>query len=147
MAPRLIFGTATFGMDSTEFQDKQSVTSLLRTLQDAGISRYPPLNHGQSEALIGQARELSKDFVVDTKVFTDIQNDGSNDLRREAIQQSVNGSLQRLQRPEGVGRAARTNTLTTFSGIFLLTCPTSGQRALRSQSRPRNTARRANSKL
>jgi hypothetical protein len=49
MAPRLIFGTATLSMDSTEFQDKQSVNSLPQALRDAGISRldtgarYPPL--------------------------------------------------------------------------------------------------------
>ncbi|KAF2970690.1 hypothetical protein GQX73_g2912 [Xylaria multiplex] len=108
MAPQIIFGTAGLGMDKTAFQDASSVTHLLRTLQDLGISRldtgarYPPLSPGRSEQLLGEARELSRDFIVDTKVYTDTKKDGSGDLTLEAISKSADGSLQRLQRPEGV---------------------------------------------
>ncbi|KAI1276425.1 putative oxidoreductase [Xylaria sp. FL0933] len=108
MAPHIVFGTAGLGLDKTSFQDVGSVEHLLRTLRDLGISRldtgarYPPLNPGRSEQLLGEARELSRDFVIDTKVYTDAQKDGSGDLTREAISKSVNGSLQRLRRPEGV---------------------------------------------
>lgn len=109
MPPQLIFGTAGFGMDQTEFQSVESIKSLLNTLQDLGIrrldsgARYPPLNPGQSEALIGEARELSRDFLVDTKVYTDTRTDGSGDLTRDAVRKSVAGSLERLKRPEGMG--------------------------------------------
>lgn len=109
MTPQLVFGTASFGMDLSEFQDEHSVTSLLEILRNLGISRldtgarYPHLNRGRSEALIGEARKLSRDFAIDTKVFTNTQSDGSSDLKREAIQQSVKSSLQRLQEAEGVG--------------------------------------------
>ncbi|OTA61423.1 putative oxidoreductase [Hypoxylon sp. EC38] len=108
MPPQLIFGTAGFGMDQTEFQDLESVKSLLSTLRELGIrrldsgARYPPLNPGRSEALIGEAREVSRDFLVDTKVYTDTRTDGSGDLARDAVRKSVEGSLERLKRPEGV---------------------------------------------
>ncbi|KAI0428275.1 putative oxidoreductase [Xylaria sp. FL1042] len=108
MAPQIIYGTAGLGLDKTAFQDVDSVEYLLQTLQDLGINRldtgarYPPLNPGRSEQLLGEARELSRDFVIDTKVYTDAQKDGSGDLTLEAISKSVDGSLQRLQRPEGV---------------------------------------------
>lgn len=108
MSPQIIFGTASFGMEMTDFQDENSVTNLLRTLQDIGVSRldtgarYPPLNHGRSETLIGEARMFSKSFVVDTKVFTDTRTDGGGDLTCQAVQRSIDGSLQRLCRNEGV---------------------------------------------
>ncbi|KAI1779078.1 putative oxidoreductase [Hypoxylon cercidicola] len=108
MSPQLIFGTAVFGMDLTEFQDVSSVKSVLSTLQTLGIqrldsgARYPPLNPGRSESLIGEARELSRDFAVDTKVYTDTKTDGSGDLTRDAVRKSAAGSLERLQSPEGV---------------------------------------------
>ncbi|KAI1287516.1 putative oxidoreductase [Xylaria venustula] len=108
MAPQIVFGTAGFGMDKTAFQDAQSVKTLLSTLKDLGISRidtgarYPPLNPGRSEELLGEARDISRDFTIDTKVFTDTKTDGSGDLTPEAISKSANSSLQRLQRPEGV---------------------------------------------
>ncbi|KAI0105675.1 putative oxidoreductase [Nemania sp. FL0031] len=109
MAPQIIFGTGGLGMDKTAFQDADSVKTLLQTLQGLGISRldtaarYPPLNPGRSEQLLGEAGELSHDFVVDTKVYTDTRTDGSGDLTREAISKSVGESLQRLQRSETEG--------------------------------------------
>lgn len=47
MAPGIISGTASFGMDQTEFQDTESVKELLKTLQELNINhldsgaRYP----------------------------------------------------------------------------------------------------------
>ncbi|KAI0907276.1 putative oxidoreductase [Ustulina deusta] len=108
MAPQIIFGTAAFGMDKTAFQDVQSVKSLLATLKDLGIlridtgARYPPLKPGRSEELLGEARDISQDFIIDTKVFTDTKTDGSGDLTPEAISKSADSSLRRLRRPEGV---------------------------------------------
>ncbi|KAI1172240.1 putative oxidoreductase [Nemania sp. FL0916] len=108
MAPQFIFGTAGFGMDMTEFQDADFVKSLLTTLQDLGIShldtaaRDPVLNPGRSEELLGEARELSREFIVDTKVYTDNLRRGLGALTPEAISKSVDASLQRLHRPEGV---------------------------------------------
>ncbi len=62
MPPQLIFGTASFGMDMTEYQDAASVRNLLTTLQELGIhrldsgARYPPLKPGRAEELIGMAK-------------------------------------------------------------------------------------------
>lgn len=107
MAPQLVFGTGVLGMDEMEFQDSESVTKLLQTLRALGINRldtaarYPPFNPGKSEELLGAASTLSETFVVDTKVYTEV-GDGSGDLTREAMQRSVDGSLARLNRPQGV---------------------------------------------
>ena len=109
MAPQLIFGTATFGMDLTEFQDPSSVQALLKHLQELGVhrldsgARYPPMNPGRAEELIGETKEFSEGFTIDTKVYTDTTKDGSGDLTGEAIEKSVRASLQRLKRPNGVG--------------------------------------------
>ena len=108
MAPQLIFGTASFGMDMTEFQDPQSVQTLLKTLQDLGVSRldsgarYPPMKPGRAEELIGETKEFSGSFIIDTKVYTNTQRDGNGDLTGEAIEKSLLASLQRLQKPNGV---------------------------------------------
>lgn len=108
MAPQLIFGTASFGMDMTQFQDPSSIRNLLQSLQEHGIrrldsgARYPPLNPGRAEELIGETKECSSDFAIDTKVYTNTKTDGSGDLTGDAIVTSVQGSLQRLQRPNGV---------------------------------------------
>lgn len=108
MPPQLIFGTATFGMDMTEFQDSSSIQPLLQSLQDLGVhrldtgARYHPMRPGRAEELIGETKELSSKFTVDTKVYTDTQKDGSGDLTPEATDKSVTASLKRLSRDEGV---------------------------------------------
>ena len=104
MAPQLIFGTATLGMDLTEFQDDESVRNLLEILQNTGIdrldtgARYPPMRPGKAEELIGDSTELSAGFTLDTKVYTNTQTDGSGDLEGKAVEQSIRSSLQRLKR-------------------------------------------------
>ena len=109
MPPQLIFGTATFGMDMTAFQDASSVHALLSKLSELGIhrldtgARYPPMKPGRAEELIGETKELSQKFKVDTKVYTDTQKDGSGDLTGEAIERSVKASLSRLEREEVSG--------------------------------------------
>lgn len=119
MAPSIIFGTATFGMDLTEFQDVESVKSLLKTLRELNINRldsgarYPPLNPGRSEQLIGEAKDVSSDFAVDTKVYTDVRTDGSGDLARSVMAESSSASLKRLQRPEGASTYQSTSWLNT----------------------------------
>ncbi|KAK7737353.1 hypothetical protein SLS53_006656 [Cytospora paraplurivora] len=108
MAPNLIFGTSTFGMDMTEFQDAESVRSLLAILKELGIARldtaarYPPFKPGRSEQLLGEANELAANFLIDTKVYTDTSTDGSGDLTQDAVEKSVHASFERLRNPEGV---------------------------------------------
>ncbi|KAK6827300.1 Aldo reductase [Apiospora arundinis] len=111
--PQIIFGTATFGFPNSAFQDAEAVSELLRTLRDLGVTRldaaarYPPNSPGRAEELIGEATKEeagsgASAFLIDTKIMTDVSNDGSGDLAREAIEASSAASLQRLQRPEGV---------------------------------------------
>lgn len=108
MSPQLIFGTASFGMDMTDFQDAASVQRLLEVLQELGIqrldsgARYPPLNPGKAEELLGATRKLSRNFTIDTKVYTDTQTNGGGDLTSAAIAKSIEASLQRLKAVDGV---------------------------------------------
>lgn len=103
MPPQLIFGTASFGMDLTDFQDAASVQKLLKCLQEIGIrrldsgARYPPTNPGRSEDLTEETNALSGNFVIDTKVYTDVRTDGSGGLMTQAIRKSLASSLQRLR--------------------------------------------------
>lgn len=71
---------------------------------DSG-ARYPPMKPGKAEELIGETKEISGGFIIDTKVYTDIKTDGSGDLTIEAIEKSLQASLQRLQISDGVGSA------------------------------------------
>ena len=108
MAPQLIFGTATFGMDMTEFQDSTTVSSLLKELQGLGIrrldsgARYPPMKPGKAEQLIGETKDLSHTFLIDTKVYTDTRTDGSGDLTSSAVADSLQASLKRMKKSDGV---------------------------------------------
>ena len=101
MAPEIIFGTATFGMDKTNSRDSLAVKTLLKTLQKAGIhrldsaARYPPMKPGRSEELIGESKEVSSKFQIDTKVST--RTDPVGELTRAAVTESVNASLYRLK--------------------------------------------------
>ncbi|KAK4210381.1 putative oxidoreductase [Rhypophila decipiens] len=107
MAPQLILGTASFGMDMTEFQDADSVANILGKLEKLGINRvdtaarYPPPRPGRSEELIGEAMGqlggLDLNLSIDTKVYTNTATDGSGDLGREALLRSLGKSLQRLK--------------------------------------------------
>lgn len=105
MPPELIFGTASFGMDQTDFQGPSSIVPLLEELQRLDITRldsgarYPPGKPGLAEKLAGEVLP-ERGFVVDTKVYTDVTNDGSGDLAAEAVERSVVGSLERLMRPQ-----------------------------------------------
>ena len=108
MPPQLIFGTASLGMDMTDFQDASLVRKLLETLHGSGVrrldtgARYPPMKPGRAEELIGETNELSRAFTIDTKVYTDTKTDGSGDLTCKAINESLHSSLQRLKRSDGV---------------------------------------------
>ena len=108
MNVQIIFGTASFGMDLTEFQDSPSVRSLLEELRNLGVSRldsgarYPPLMPGRAEELIGESDDISGSFLIDTKVYADTKTDGSGELTSEAVERSILASLQRLQKPNGV---------------------------------------------
>lgn len=108
MSPQLVFGTGVIGMEGMEFQTSESVMKLLHSLEDLGIThldtaaRYPPFDPGKSEQLLEEAlNRFTNPFVIDTKVYTEL-GDGSGDLARTTMQKSIDGSLQRLQRPQGV---------------------------------------------
>lgn len=123
MAPQIIFGTASLGMPMSSFQDAETVKELLHTLQDLAITRldsgarYPPNSPGRAEELIGENVKLSKNFLVDTKIFTDTATDGSGDLTKDAIDRSTVASLHRLRREAVSNDMTARTTPSTYSPI------------------------------
>ncbi|KAL9093596.1 MAG: hypothetical protein Q9165_003991 [Trypethelium subeluteriae] len=101
--PTLLYGTSSFGMDMTDFQSCEHVKEVLQTLKKTGIThldtaaRYPPLNPGRAEQLLGEASEHTDAFVVDTKIATGT-GDRSGSLSKDAIGKSVQASFERLKR-------------------------------------------------
>jgi aflatoxin B1 aldehyde reductase len=94
--PQIVFGGASLGH---EFLTEESVQEVLTLLQKLGITqidtaaRYPPINHGMSEKLLGITHAASQGFAIDTKIFT---TGGDGELDRASIQKSVSASLERL---------------------------------------------------
>jgi aflatoxin B1 aldehyde reductase len=97
--PRIIFGAATVGMG---FDDPQAVAEILDLLKKHNIDhidtagRYPPLNPGLSETLLGEADAVQRGFLIDTKVLAG-PGDGSGELTNSVIKKSLSTSLQRLK--------------------------------------------------
>lgn len=96
--PKLIFGAASFGMDFVNPEDVQEVLNYLKEknithLNTAG--RYPPTSPGRSEELVGKTKAVSQGFTVDTKILM-LSPDHCGELKRSAIEKSINTSLQRM---------------------------------------------------
>ena len=96
--PQIVFGAASRGHEFLTEESVQEVLTLLKTLQISQIdtaARYPPINHGMSENLLGITHAASQGFAIATKVFT-TGGDGSGELDRASIQRSFTASLERL---------------------------------------------------
>ena len=102
MPPTLLLGTSTLGMDGTSFQHTSDIAPLFTALRSGGVThldtaaRYPPLNPGRSEQLLGEANVSSENLLIDTKIATPTP-DGRGELTREAVRKSVEESLNRLK--------------------------------------------------
>ncbi|CAJ2501399.1 Uu.00g042520.m01.CDS01 [Anthostomella pinea] len=74
-APQLIFGCGGLG---NEFVGEDSVTELLQTLKQFGVSRldtatlYPPTDIGASQRLLGRTGAARLGFTIDTKVLVSL---------------------------------------------------------------------------
>ncbi|KAF9629570.1 hypothetical protein BFW01_g10773 [Lasiodiplodia theobromae] len=96
--PVLIFGGASIG---SAYTTPEAVEELLSTLQSLGIrkidtaARYPPTSPGTSELLLGDAGAARQGFTIDTKILA--SGDGSGNLAPAAIEQSLQGSYERLK--------------------------------------------------
>lgn len=96
--PQIVFGAAGLGQDFTTVESVQEVLTLLKDLKVSQIdtaARYPPINPGMSEKLLGSAHAASQGFSFGTKILMG-PGDGSGELERSAIQKSLYGSLERL---------------------------------------------------
>lgn len=96
--PQIVFGSASFGHEFLTEESVQDVLALLKGLKVTQIdtaARYPPINHGMSEKLLGATHAASQGFAISTKIFT-TGGDGSGELDRASIHNSFNTSLDRL---------------------------------------------------
>jgi aflatoxin B1 aldehyde reductase len=96
--PSILFGGASLGDSFTTPDAVQSVLSLLEShniyrIDTAG--RYPPINPGRSEQLLREAKATDQGFTIDTKILARV-GDGSGELTREKIEESLKESLERL---------------------------------------------------
>ncbi|KAF8208701.1 NADP-dependent oxidoreductase domain-containing protein [Mycena galopus ATCC 62051] len=97
--PELIFGAANVGSVWTAPDDINTLAQLLR---DGGIrrldtaARYPPTAPGESQRTLGAHSFGSQGFAIDTKVLA-FTADGSGEMTPEAIENSVNESLEALR--------------------------------------------------
>ena len=96
--PDIIFGGALLGASS--HKTEKDVNELLDQLQSLGVTRidtaarYPALDPGKSESLLGAAGAAKRGLVLDTKIYCTREALGS--LEPTAIEGSVSGSLNRL---------------------------------------------------
>lgn len=97
--PRLIFGGSSIGDD---YATPQEVSDLLQRLKGAGVkeidtaARYPAVNFGASEQLLGEVGAAAQGFAVDTKILL-LSADGNGSLEPAKIQDSVRKSYEALQ--------------------------------------------------
>lgn len=96
--PRIIFGGSTIG---EAYTTPESVTALLATLQEQGISQidtaalYPFINMGMSETLLGEAA-ATESCAVDTKILV-TSKDTAGTMAADKIESSITSSKQRLK--------------------------------------------------
>jgi aflatoxin B1 aldehyde reductase len=96
--PSILFGGTSLGDSFTTPDAVQSVLSLLEShniyrIDTAG--RYPPINPGRSEQLLRETKAADQGFTIDTKILARV-GDGSGELTREKIEESLKESLERL---------------------------------------------------
>lgn len=97
--PRLIFGGASIGADYTT---PEQVTDLLQRLDAIGIRevdtapRYPAVNFGASEQLLGEVGAATKSIALDTKILV-MSADGNGSLQPEKIKESAEKSYNALR--------------------------------------------------
>ncbi|KAI1266536.1 putative aldo/keto reductase [Xylariaceae sp. FL1019] len=101
--PELIYGCGGLGQ---EIVGEESVTKLLRTLKENGVSRldtaglYPPGDTGVSQRLLGQYGASAMGFIIDTKVLIPLRGHATT-LEPAKIEKSVAVSYECLNFKEG----------------------------------------------
>lgn len=97
--PRLIFGGSSIG---DAYATPEDVTDLLQCLKGAGVTeidtaaRYPAVNFGASEKLLGEVGAAAQGFAVDTKILV-LGTSGNGSLEPAKIQDSVSKSCEALK--------------------------------------------------
>lgn len=98
--PRLIFGGGTVG--EGKFSTPETVSALLDCLRANNVkhidtaSVYPATAPGASEHLFGVANAARQGFTIDTKIKVTWNGPGQGSLKKEAIEQSLDSSLNKL---------------------------------------------------
>jgi aflatoxin B1 aldehyde reductase len=96
--PTPIFGTGLVGMKSID--DLAALSQALTTLGHTGTRhidtapRYPPVNQGRAEQLLGEARAIDRGFTIHGKIV--VHSDGAGGLDEAKTDDLLTTSLQRL---------------------------------------------------
>ena len=100
--PTLIFGAGFVGVN---FATPSELQELLQFLQKNNINRidtarrYPAVNSGRSEQLLGEVKAAGQGFTVDTKIKV-VGSDASGSLTAAKIKESVVESMEALRASE-----------------------------------------------
>lgn len=97
--PTFFFGAGFLGVD---FATPSALQDLLNFLRKNDISRidtarrYPAINSGRSEQLLGEVNAAGQDFTIDTKIKV-VGSDAKGSLTAVKIKESVAESLEALR--------------------------------------------------
>ena len=99
--PQLLFGGSGIGKGS--FSTPDQVKTLLNYLASKNVQRidtaalYPLENTFKSESALGESGLINRGLLADTKILLSPDFTGNGALTKSKIDDSVNGSFQRLQ--------------------------------------------------
>lgn len=120
--PTLIFGAGFLGVN---FATSSELQLLLEFLQKNEIKRidtarrYPAINSGRSEQLLGEVKAAEQGFTIDTKIKV-VGSDASGSLTAAKIKESILESLEALRVTEvGFDRPSRDPQKTRFDRVGL----------------------------
>lgn len=97
--PTLLFGAGFLGVD---FATRSALQDLLNCLRKNDIPRidtarrYPAVNSGRSEQLLGEVDAAGQNFTIDTKIKM-VESDAKGSLTAAIIKESVLESLEALR--------------------------------------------------
>ena len=97
--PTLIFGAGFLGVSFATPSELQELLTFLHKNDLKRIDtarRYPAVNSGRSEQLLGEVEAAGQGFTIDTKIKV-VGSDASGSLTTSKIKESVVESLEALQ--------------------------------------------------
>ena len=98
-SPTIVFGAGFVGVNFATPSELQALLDFLRMNNITRIDtarRYPAINSGRSEQLLGEVKAAGQGFTIDTKIKV-VGSDASGSLTAAKIKESVVESLEALR--------------------------------------------------